>query len=272
MKLSLNALLFSFCAMFTLGCVEAGSKADAKDPSLCAAVSDHLSTCMAMSMPVDPHCDVTAAEEVLAQTCEEIDASGKADWFGDFLCRLGFLYRCEAPTCEAASDLGEVDDCSAYIDMAGCASCEYYACRDARRAEPCGEQGYYVGFAGRYCTLFTESTVPRLSKWGAEWIDTVRPCLQRAMETASDDLSCSDVKTHGYKAHPSCYIDWGFCELPLTDMITIFNTVSPMDVGTMPITTGFECLQRWFDPTTRRLTAEGQERVETEREVLETAR
>jgi len=235
-----------------------------EERSICEDVSIHLSQCFEQSMPMDPNCDVEVAAQVIQQPCSKLKASGKADWFGDWLCRLGFLYRCEAPVCEGVPSHDEVDSCSDYIGMDGCASCEYYFCRDAQRPQPCGEKGYYQGFVGRYCNLFTEATVPRLSPKGQDWIANVRTCLQLSMEEASDDWSCDEVKKFGYDAHPDCYVDTGFCELSITDMIAIFNTVSPLELGLQPFTTAFKCIGQWFNPDTGSLTDEGWQRAEEE--------
>jgi hypothetical protein len=258
-------LMIATLLLVATGCVEAELEETNTNPLVCEEVGQHLSECFGQSMPIDPHCDVATAEQVLEQSCAQIQASGKADWFGDWLCRLGFLYRCEAPVCEDVPGPEEVSSCSDYIGMDGCASCEYYFCRDRNRSEPCGARGYYQGFVGRYCILFTEATIPRLSPQGQQWIADVRPCLQEAMEEVDDEMSCEDVKAHGYNAHLGCYVNTGFCALPLTDMITIFNTVSPLDLGTQPFTTGFQCIRRWFNPNTGSLTDEGWDRAQEER-------
>ncbi|MBR56813.1 MAG: hypothetical protein CMH54_02015 [Myxococcales bacterium] len=238
------------------GCVQSD-----EDRLICEQASKHLSQCFDQSMPIEPYCDVEVAKEVVERPCNELRGAGKADWFGDWLCKLGFLYRCEAPVCEDVPTYDEVSSCSDYIGMDGCASCEYYFCRDAERAESCGEKGYYQGFVGRYCVLFTQETVPRLSPKGQEWIAKVRTCLQESMEDVSDDMSCKEVKDYGYAAHPGCYVDTGFCELSLTDMIAIFNTVSPLEMGLQPFSTAFQCMRQWFNPDTGTLTDEGLERA-----------
>lgn len=84
------------------------------------------------------------------------------------------------------------------------------------------------------------------------------------MEDVSDDMSCSDVKKYGYNAHPDCYVDTRFCDLSITDMIAIFNTVSPLELGLQPFSTGFKCLGEWFNPDTGTLTEEGYEQAQNE--------
>jgi hypothetical protein len=224
-----------------------------QEESPCVTATRHVAECL--DEPVSA-----------SLSCDELDSSGKADWFGDWLCGMGFLYRCPAPVCNAAPDPATLASCSDYIELGDCGSCAYYACRDAERPEPCGEEGYYLGFVGRYCTLFSVATVPRLSSRGQEWIADVRTCLQESMEYVGNDVSCSEVKRRGYDAHPGCYVDTGFCELPLSDVIAIANTVSPLDLGGQAVTTALECVRQWVVPETREVTTEGLERLEYEME------
>jgi hypothetical protein len=84
------------------------------------------------------------------------------------------------------------------------------------------------------------------------------------MESVPDDASCEEVRRIGYEAHPGCYIDTGFCELPITDMLAILKTVAPNDLGSQPITTALGCIDRFFHPDTGELTDEGAEELERE--------
>ena len=236
--------------------------------SICEQASAHLTDCTGQPMALAPDCDQAAATEILSQTCAQLGDPGKADFFRNWLCSLGFLYQCPEPVCmppaEIAAELETTTRCAAYIGVSTCAECDYYLCREQKRAESCGEEGYYLGFARRYCMLFTENTIPRLSSQGKNWIEAVRPCLQEGMEVLSDEASCRLVSDHGYSIHPGCYVDTGFCELPVSDMLAILNTVAPQDLGTQPFTTAIQCLQRWFNPLTLELTPEGWEQIEEE--------
>ena len=232
--------------------------------SICEQAAAHVRACAGYSMELGPSCDVELASAVLDEDCSALSDPGKADLFGGLFCRLGFFHRCAAPRCMAVRS-EPAADCSEHIDTLGCGSCEYYRCRDAAREEPCGANGYYEGFAYRYCVLFAERTEAVLSPRGRAWTARVRPCLQAAMESIGDDATCDEVMSHGYGAHPGCYLDTGFCELPITDMIAILKTVAPRDLGTQPFTTAISCLGRYFDPRSGALTDEGLEQLELER-------
>ncbi|MFN7701271.1 MAG: hypothetical protein ACK6CU_20665 [Deltaproteobacteria bacterium] len=242
-----------------LGCANAAPYAG----SPCARASEHLRGCLGSAVDLGPSCDEASALAVLEQPCADLRDPGKADLFDGMLCRLGYYHRCPQPTCGLAEG-APFQTCSEYIDAGGCTSCDYYLCRDARRDEPCGPSGYYLGFVRRYCQLFTERTAPALSEAGQQWIADVRPCLQQAMESVPDDASCEEVRRIGYEAHPGCYIDTGFCELPITDMLAILKTVAPNDLGSQPITTALGCIDRFFHPDTGELTDEGAEELERE--------
>lgn len=254
-----------------LGCSQVDDPAvEQEDASaaLCAEASAHLSECTGQAMSLGPSCDAVAAREVLDQSCVQLTSPGKADFLRNWLCSLGFMYHCPAPVCEpppeVVDQLEGATRCASYIAVSSCAECDYYSCRENNREESCGEDGYYLGFARRYCLLFTEQTIPRLSTQGKKWIEDVRPCLQEGMEILSDTASCDLVREHGYSIHPGCYVDTGFCELSITDMLAILNTVAPQDLGVQPFTTAIQCLERWFDPLTMELTTEGWEQLEAE--------
>lgn len=251
-----------------LGCVESDMEEPVSaDADVCAQASAHLSACMDQSMSLGAQCDVDSAQEVLAQDCTLLRNPGKADFVGDWLCKLGFLYHCSMPLCfldDPLVEAMEAGHCEEFIGVDGCASCDYYLCREIRRDEPCGDRGYAMGFARHYCQLFTELTTERLSPRGQQWISDVRPCLQIALEEIDDDASCEETKRHGYESHPACYVDNGFCELPVTDMLAVLNTVAPQDLGVQPFVTGIECVKSWFNPETLELTEEGQEAIEAE--------
>ncbi len=263
--MSYERIIVVSLALAAMGCqVTPEAQWEEPESSLCVEASKHLTTCLGQNSPPSLDCDEDAAAEILERSCEELDGNKKADWFGNWLCDMGFLYKCPAPVCENAVDLTEVESCSELIGAEGCASCDYYTCRDAQRAEPCGDEGYYLGFVGRYCKLFSIETTPRLSVFGQAWIDVVRTCLQDSMEGVSDDETCEEVKRIGYEAHPGCYIDSGFCNLPLSDLIAIANTVAPSDLGGQAVTTALQCVSDWIDPETREVTEDGWEQLNDE--------
>lgn len=113
-----------------------------------------------------------------------------------------------------------VSDCSEYLG-----SCEYYLCREKEHA--CGEKGYYVGFAYKYCQKTQEKLLSKLSSHGQIWSRNVALCLEKSVERIPYDDNCKDVKITAIKEHDECYNDHHFCELSLRDKIKILRMIFP---------------------------------------------
>ena len=140
------------------------------------------------------------------------------------------------------------DECSAYIDDEGCASCDYYLCKEAAEGEAaCGEDGYYLGYRFRYCERMSQVTRPRLSDEGKLWIDNARRCLMEEVERQVNvEHSCSDIKQIAFESHPGCYTDADFCSLPWRDMWSVFMTVDPTDRKFRQVlSTGISCIRNF---------------------------
>lgn len=230
-----------------VGCAAPVAEAVPMDLDICAEARQHLASCVGAEWSeemVGASCDVEAAEAVVGQPCEMLEDVGKADFFGDFLCRLGVLRYCPVPSCDAPNAFGEAASCGDFIDREDCGQCDYYLCRDAGSSAECGSEGYYQGFGYEYCNRFLQVTEPRLSSAGQVWSQRVRPCLMNALEADVDDeLSCVDIKQVAFDSHPGCYVEAGFCSLPISDWILILNTVDREDVDLRQIlTTGIACL------------------------------
>jgi len=235
------------------GCSQEDTPAADEAAQQCAAANDHLAACLDQPVQLGDDCDVDAASVLLDQDCAALRDPGKADFFAGFLCSAGVLRHCPAPMCEPSDDtllaLEFAETCADLIDLPGCASCDYYLCRDDARMESCGAAGYYAGFGHAYCDRFTVDSQPRMSEAGQRWIDDVRTCLQRALEDIDDEaLSCEDVQELAYATHPDCYVQAGFCELGLSDAWTVVNTVDLHDLGLrQALETGVSCFGEFLD-------------------------
>lgn len=247
------SIALAFGGLSLLGCAAPVADGEAMPLAptpldVCDEARLHLSSCVGAEWSEDlvgMSCDVEAAEAVVGQPCETLEDVGKADFFGDFLCRLGVLRYCVMPSCEAPGAFAaEAGSCAELIELEDCGQCDYYLCRDAGSSAQCGEDGYYQGFGYEYCNRFLQVTEPRLSAAGQAWSARVRPCLMQALEAdASDALSCRDLQQLAFDSHPGCYIEAGFCSLPITDWILILNTVDREDIDLRQIlSTGIGCL------------------------------
>ena len=110
---------------------------------------------------------------------------------------------------------------------------ELYLCaEDALDAlgRGCGPDGYLLGYGTRYSSRFYRETRPRMSARGQQWIDDVLVCLQQTLHDAIDaETSCEDIRTIAFDSHPACYVDAGFCTLPLGDVWQVVRTVEASD-------------------------------------------
>lgn len=172
--------------------------------------------------------------------------SDKADGLGDWMCDAGILSFCATPQCDAPAVVSG-DACEQYISAEGCASCDYYLCKEGAE-KSCGSDGYYVGFGHKYCERLTLIAGPQMSAEGQLWSAATRECLMLALESESSPAdSCEEIKEIAYASHPSCYLNSGFCELPLSDMWKVVMTIDPDDYQMRQILgVGVGCLSEWF--------------------------
>lgn len=67
----------------------------------------------------------------------------------------------------------------------------------------------------------------RFSSTGQVWIGNVRRCLQQALGPTIGNYvySCAGRKATAFDTHVQCYVDNGFCNLPLSDYLKIVQVV-----------------------------------------------
>lgn len=102
--------------------------------------------------------------------------------------------------------------------------CEYYTCVAAARH--CQGGSYPLQFGRRYCLRY-EARKHRFSQEGQAWINDVRSCLIREMNTYPADLTCGDLKTRAFGDHVPCYLESGYCELSARDKRQVFKAIWP---------------------------------------------
>ncbi len=225
---------------------------EAADP--CAEAAAHLSDCAGDLPLLEPGaCDPEVAEQLLALDCDAVRRAvddPKADGAGPVAaaaCHLGFYAACEVPACEPeAPPPAAGAACAEYLSVDDCALCDYYRCREA--LQPCGPDGYLLGYVGKYCDRFARVTEPRVSERAAAWLQRVRRCLVEYLEAeVSYDATCDEVWRRGTDSHATCYVETGFCDLRPTDWLAIIHTI---DTGDVPLRVGLKtahgCIGEWF--------------------------
>lgn len=235
--------------VLSAGCLVAPSSPRPAD-SACDRAVEHVSACVgAQVVAPEGGCEPALAEHLLSRSCEALVAEaalGKADGpfglLGALACAGGFVRYCPPASCGAARAPGPTDRCADYLETAGCGGCQYYACREA--AAPCGADGYYLGFAQKYCERLLVSLRPRLSAAGQRFLDRGRDCLMRFAEAElPSSLACDELERRGLDSHVVCYRESGFCALPLGDRVRLFAAVDPDDLDLRSaLATGLSCL------------------------------
>lgn len=130
-------------------------------------------------------------------------------------------------------------------------SCDYYDCREEHH--PCGSDGYYLGYGGKYCNRFNNETRPELSSDGQAWVDITTRCLQRYLENHIPyDADCDDVRRRAFDSHPDCYVAGGICNLSVSDWWKIFWTVDASDMEVrQALLTAAACPGEWWEDVER---------------------
>jgi hypothetical protein len=104
----------------------------------------------------------------------------------------------------------------------------FYQC--AEQTLDCGPDGYLIGYGTRYAQRFYRYTRPWMSPSGKRWLDATLVCLQiKLRERIDASTSCDDVRTIAFDSHPECYVDSGFCQLPVSDWFAVAATIDGRD-------------------------------------------
>lgn len=106
-------------------------------------------------------------------------------------------------------------------------SCAFYQdCADATMQCPGG--GYAINYGDKNCRAFSNN-LGLLSSAGVTWVWDVMHCLQLALipnlPPADCDATCNSVYNAAFASHPACYVDNGFCSLPVSDWAAILYIV-----------------------------------------------
>ena len=110
----------------------------------------------------------------------------------------------------------------------------FYRCHDARLNQGlgCGAEGYPLGFAAKYAERYMWEVRPAVGPEAQAFLDANLICLQTTfLADTTVEMSCGDVATAGFAAHPGCYLASDICSVPLEDQIAIMLAVDSEDMG-----------------------------------------
>ncbi len=238
-----------------LGC--AGST---HSESVCQLAADHLAACDGDDpAPEEPSCDQELAQFILETDCENIgaglnDVKADASGFRRWACKIGLYRYCDQPACVPDFDESEFSPVetppgSACLEGAlkyqGCGACSYYSCRE--ETAQCGQDGYLIRYAERYCMRYRLVSEPHASAAGRRWLRDVRRCLIETLDQTAPGDDCDTLTTNGLASHAPCYLENGFCDLPIRDWLLVLNTVDRQDSALRHgLVVGIGCLKQWL--------------------------
>lgn len=127
----------------------------------------------------------------------------------------------------AAKSFGKNQNCQNFIG-----SCDFYLCQD--KENPCGIEGYNLNFGYKYCSSSQFSLLKKMQTTaGQGWVRGVISCLQKKSFSISKFLDknlpagirCEKIQTESFNSHPDCYVESGFCDLPLKEKMHIAGLI-----------------------------------------------
>lgn len=135
-------------------------------------------------------------------------------------------------------------------------SCNWYRdCAAASMQTLCPDGGYPINYGWKNCNNF-QNQLGQLSSAGQAWMWGVMNCLQNALlpnlPPQDCTATCQSVSTAAFNSHPKCYVDNGFCNLPVSDYWAVFNIVGIKQLLQVPmqvIITGTMCGEQWTAQT-----------------------
>lgn len=116
--------------------------------------------------------------------------------------------------------------------------CEYYLCQESHRQ--CGDEGYLISFGHKYCDQFLHLSPYEFGPQGNTWLKNVRSCLIHKLSLYSDEVTCKEILRSSFQDHVPCYLETGFCHLPLKDQIRVARHIYPEIVSSRIVAAGIK--------------------------------
>lgn len=91
----------------------------------------------------------------------------------------------------------------------------------------CGPTGYPLDYGYKFCTnLIAHET--EFSPAGQKWLTSAMKCLMDKLipyATGQKPTTCTELEHYAFSTHPDCYVDNGFCELPVGDWVVLVDVI-----------------------------------------------
>jgi hypothetical protein len=178
-----------------------------------------------LNMPVDPKTEWVAFDVGVSNVADNLlDSQVIVNKLGDLTCdQCGSCETCPGdPMCQPTCKDPPVKSCAFYADC-------------AEATLQCGAGGYPLAYGQKNCLAF-QSDLTKYTAAGQAFIWSTMHCLQLALLQAIQcDSTCDTAGTAAFNSHPKCYIDSGFCGLPIKDWWQVVKTVGWDLAGIKPI-------------------------------------
>lgn len=101
-------------------------------------------------------------------------------------------------------------------------SCDFYLTLSKEMG--CGSDSYLTRFGDHYCRRF-DQVRSSFSSGGAAIVEDIKTCLQERIHE-TENLDCENVHAIAVQSHIGCYQDAGFCDMRVSDKMTLARTVA----------------------------------------------
>ena len=132
-----------------------------------------------------------------------------------------------------ADDAAEHEFCQKYLSMN-----DEMSAKDGKLADGCGQNGYLVAFGNRFCNVFVTKNTS-FTPAGQKAMYNIRHCLIEGLEKTRNQLTCDKVKRVGINSHYGCYMQSGFCQMPVRDKMMVYYLLKSQALTMDAISNGF---------------------------------
>lgn len=101
--------------------------------------------------------------------------------------------------------------------------CHFYLCQETKKN--CGPNGYLIDYGYKFCHKYWVEQTQNYRPKTQVWIAKVRLCLQERLASMPSEASCRETSDEAFRQHVPCYIETGFCRLPVLERMKVIDTM-----------------------------------------------
>lgn len=168
-----------------------------------------------LNMPVDTDTKWVEFDVGVSNVADNLlDSQVIVDKLGDLTCdQCGSCDTCPGdPMCQQTCKDPPLKSCAFYTDC-------------AEATLQCKAGGYPLAYGRKNCLAF-QSDLSKYTAAGRDFIWSTMHCLQLALiQIIQCDSTCASAGAAAFDSHPKCYVDGGFCDIPVEDWYQVIKTV-----------------------------------------------